>query len=362
MSADGDSIKKQLQLSGISWQHVTYSNSLPVISPVLILYRMWQMSVRLLNSEKFVLVHCRSTLPAIIGYKLKKKFSVKLIYDMRGFWADERVEGNIWPKENRLYRMIYNWVKRKETELLSGSDHIISLTQAGKIIMENDKTSPVKIPITVIPCCADFNHFNPESIPAEKIANKKKELSIADTSSVIIYTGSIGTWYMLDEMLAFFSVYKSKKPGSIFLFVTRENHEMIYDAAAKYQLGKEDIRVVSSSRTEMPLWLALADASLYFIRPGFSKQASSPVKQGESVAMGLPVITNSGIGDSDRLIAENNFGWMVAAFSQQAYQHVVDSMTEKTDRNKIRESARAILSLEAGVKSYREVYSKILKK
>jgi len=28
----------------------------------------------------------------------------KLLFDMRGFWADERIDGNLWDRRRKLYR------------------------------------------------------------------------------------------------------------------------------------------------------------------------------------------------------------------------------------------------------------------
>ena len=43
-----------------------------------------------------------------------KKYDVKYIFDMRGFYADERVDGQIWNLNNILYKKIYEFFKRKE--------------------------------------------------------------------------------------------------------------------------------------------------------------------------------------------------------------------------------------------------------
>jgi hypothetical protein len=40
---------------------------------------------------------------------------------MRGFWADERVEGKIWNVKNPVYRKAYQFFKQKEKEFLTGA-------------------------------------------------------------------------------------------------------------------------------------------------------------------------------------------------------------------------------------------------
>ena len=51
---------------------------------------------------------------------------------MRGFWADERVDGKIWDLKNPVFKSIYNFFKKKEKQYFSQSDAIVSLTENGK--------------------------------------------------------------------------------------------------------------------------------------------------------------------------------------------------------------------------------------
>ncbi|NJL14243.1 MAG: hypothetical protein HC913_15355 [Microscillaceae bacterium] len=49
---------------------------------------------------------------------------------------------------------------------------------------------PQASPVAVIPCCVDLEVFSPPASPPAK-------------AFALAYLGSIGTWYMLDEMLLF---------------------------------------------------------------------------------------------------------------------------------------------------------------
>lgn len=356
LQKEGKAIQSILQNQGIQWQPVHYSNTIPVFSQLATLNRLYRAAKNLLQEKKYSIIHCRSTLPAIVGHRLKKQFSLPLIFDMRGFWAEERVEGNIWPQNKILYRFIYRYILQQEKKLLAESDHIISLTNAGKQIMLNQH---VRKPISVIPCCADFQHFNPESVSVNASLELRRKLSIPDDAFVLIYTGSIGTWYLLDEMIQFFKDFESIHGNCFFLLVTREKHELIDQAAKKIQAPFNKIRMASAGRNEMPLYLSLADASIYFIKPGFSKQASSPVKQGEALSMGIPVITNSGIGDSDEIISSNNFGW-VLTFNNDNRKVIQEIAAAHINRTEIRRKSYDILSLESGIEKYLKVYKSVM--
>jgi glycosyltransferase involved in cell wall biosynthesis len=357
LEKDGPELSAALP-QGLKWIPVIYNNFLPIVSPLLTLRRLYRAALTAVQKDEYKLVHCRSTLPALAGYLLKRHFYLKLVYDMRGFWADERVEGNIWKLNNPVYRFIYKWMKKKENLLLHSSDYVISLTSAAKEIMEKQE---VTTPITVIPCCADFAHFNPARITKKETETALQRLGIKNNEDIIIYTGSIGTWYLLDEMMEFFSCYLKVNGNSIFLLVTREDHKMIDMSARKYGIPPDKIRYTAAGRMEMPVYLSLAKAALYFIRPGYSKKASSPVKQGESLAMGLPVITNKGVGDSDLLIGEHAFGFLVDRMNSREYIKVAREVSSmQPDKSLIRNNAEKLLSLEKGISIYNSVYRKCL--
>ena len=123
-----------------------------------------------------------------------------------------------------------------------------------------------------------------------------------------MYLGSIGSWYLLEEMLAFFAFVRTNSPAARFLFISQMNPQTILLAAERQGIPKEALSVVAAEREEVPRLLATADFGLFFIKPCFSKQASSPTKLGEMLAMGLPVIANGGVGDLDDFFAEKSGG------------------------------------------------------
>jgi glycosyltransferase involved in cell wall biosynthesis len=109
----------------------------------------------------------------------------------------------------------------------------------------------------------------------------------------------------------------------------------------------------------VPSFLNLAQASIQFIEPAFSKRASSPVKLGESLAMGVPVISNVGIGDSQALIQEGLAGICMNSWDDIP-SSVLDFQRMRFDSNAIRTYAIRTLGLEQGIKAYQQVYTKML--
>ena len=124
-------IRGIVEKAGIHWHPQKYTKSPPVLSTIWDISRMKKVALRLHRQYDFHLVHCRSYISSLVGLHLKKK-GLKFIFDMRGFWVDERVEGNIWDIKNPLFRQIYRFYKKKEKQFIEKADQVISLTKSAE--------------------------------------------------------------------------------------------------------------------------------------------------------------------------------------------------------------------------------------
>lgn len=355
-------IKSLLDSNDISWHPVPYSTSNSILLKNVNLKKLKKKAIQICKTGPPDIVHCRSYMSALIGIYLKQKFRLKFIFDMRGFWADERIDGGIWNPKNIIHKQIYKFFKKKEIAFLKNADYTISLTENAKNeILGWQQLRGDTIPIQVIPCCVDLDHFSPKRIEMEKKLALQKKLGINSEDFVVSYLGSIGTWYMLSEMLDFFKILLTKKTNSKFLFITQDDEQSIISLAATKGIPKNQLIIQSATRNEVPLHLSLSHLSLYFIKPLYSKKASSPTKTGEIMAMGIPIITNTGIGDSDQIINNSGTGKLIHHFNDSEYNKVVDQIDELLEIKKenIRDTSLHYFSLEKGVNDYHTVYTKI---
>lgn len=354
-----DEIAATLTRSGIIWHPIVYSSRPPVLSTLYDIWKMRKKSRQLHHKYHFQIVHSRSYISALIGLYLKRKMGVRFVFDMRGFWANERVEGKIWNLRNPLYNRIFKYFKRKEIAFLSEADHIISLTHAA--VPELKKISGTNsLHVTVIPCCADLDHFNHNSYHSSPIQQLKRKVGLNETDRVLSYLGSIGTWYMLDEMLLFFSIAKGQGVFTKFLFITKENADVINRKALQYGIEVNDIVVVSAERNEVPQLLMLSEANIFFIKPCFSKRASSPTKMAEVLGMGIPVITNVGVGDVQQQLEESGCGLFVKSFDKPEMEFVIGQIPDfltKVSKEQCRQVALRFFDLQKGIDLYSNVYS-----
>ncbi len=359
-----DKINETLRGAGITWHTIKYLKNPPVISTLIDIIKLNRSAKRLMRKNNYGLVHCRSYIAAFVGLRLKRKFNIKFIFDMRGFYPDERVDGNIWKMNNPVYKLIYNYFKKKELFFFKTADYTISLTYAGK---KHIHTMPGlnNIPIEVIPCCADMQLFNFEAITRAETNQYRGKINISAKDFILTYLGSIGTWYMCDEMMFFFKFLKAKNKNAKFLFITYDDKEIIHKIADKHSVSRKDLIIVGAERNEVPAFLSLSNVAVFFIKPVFSKKASSPTKLAELLGMGIPVICNSGVGDMEKIFSENNIGKIISNFTDEEFNPVIAYFFdegEKISKIKLREIAVINFSLEEGVKRYEKVYNKLIDK
>jgi len=339
----------------IKWIPLKYTKRPPILSTIWDLIKL-NKEVNKLKKDSIYLIHCRSYITSLIALKFKEKYDIPFIFDMRGFYADERVDGKIWSKERFIYKHIYNYFKKKEEKFLQESNHVVSLTSAGKNEIESWNL-PNQSPITVIPCCTDENLFRPDNIK-----DLKNNLNIQNDDFIISYVGSIGTWYMLDEMLDFFILLKAKNKNSKFLFITKDNPSIITGKSRKKGINENDLIIVPSSREMMPSYIAASNFSMFFILPVFSKKASSPTKMGEIMNLGIPIICNNGVGDVDEIMKQCMPELLIKNFTKEEYSRIIGLITNNynIDQEKIINTSHQYYSLEKGVKKYKEIYNSIL--
>ena len=370
---------------GIGWQPVVYTKRPPVLSTLWDLNKMYRLALRLHRSHRFTIVHCRSYLTALLGLRLKERHGLKFIFDMRGFWADERVEGGLWNLDNPLFKGIFNYFKRREADFFRHADYTISLTHEGKQII-GQRPGLAGIPIQVIPCCVDTQLFALPKKQKVKVLGRvgqhlddqgQQGSALPDDEPLdphhpagtgmhppytLSYLGSVGTWYMLDEMLRFFRRLLHHKPEAHFLFITPDNPRAIYEKAVLLGIPPGKIDVRPAERKEVPTLLAQSQFSLFFIKPCFSKKASSPTKMGEVLAMGLPVICNAGVGDTDYIVEKYGVGAAVDAFTDAAFDEAIARMEglSQLPPEHFRQAALDYFDLQKGVALYHSVYQKLV--
>jgi glycosyltransferase involved in cell wall biosynthesis len=361
-AANKDYVNKLIAPYPIEWVSIPYHKNPPVLSSVYDFFQLRKTAMRLYKTVGYDMIHTRVGLPTLVAQWMKRKTGVKFFNDIRGFWADERVDGGMWNLKNPVYNRIYRFFKKHEYECLTEADANSCLTYAARTEMHRWKNIPGQpLPIEVIPCSADLELFNPDAIDTTLREQFQQELGIQPGELIVSYLGSIGGWYLTAEMMRFCKRLVDRKPEARFLFISPHRHDEIIQAAAQYGVPAGKIITRQAKRHEVPVLLSFSTYSLFFIKPCYSKISSSPTKHGEIMAMGIPVITNGGVGDVQQIVETYKAGYVVENFGDAAFDKVIDQVLAGNtfDKAAIRQGAKEFYALEKAIATYKKVYTGI---
>ena len=349
-------LKQELSQHGIDWHYLRYRKTPMVPATAWDVFLGLLCSTYLVIAKRIQVIHARSYIPALMALFLKRLFGVQFIFDMRGLWADERADAGQCTRDSLEYKAI----KLLERACLKAADCVVVLTHKVKGILEN--SAPLQgcnTPIEVIPCCVDTGKFMVDEGYRQQ---RRRELGWIG-KTVLVYAGSLGGFYLAEEMVDFFAVGLSNHPDLHFLVLTHSDHRLIADVFQAKGISADSYTVLTAMPNEVARYLSLADVGISFRKPSYSQVASSPTKLGEYLACGLPIITNRGIGDSEEFIKSHSVGVIVSDFNELAYMNALTSIIHMLSSNgsALRQHCRTVairfLSLHnRGVEGYRTVY------
>jgi glycosyltransferase involved in cell wall biosynthesis len=353
--------KAKLAANGIDWHYLKYHKWPSVPATLYDIFRGTLFVRRFVNEQKPDILHGRAHLPTLMG-AIARNFSrhkPKLLFDIRGLFPEEYTDAGIWPEGGWLYR----GAKGVERWLLKKSDGFVVLTERAREMLfpEAKETNFDKEgrPIEVIPCCVDMSRF--ESANPNSRSEMRKNLGL-DGRFVAAYIGAFGGWYLTKETADFLGELRAYRKDAFALVLTQSKPELIEPLLKQRGYGEGDYLVAKVNPREIPRYLCGADVAVSFIKRCYSKQASSPTKNAEYLACGLPIIANSGVGDVDRLILENGVGILTDGFTRESYLRVLNGISVLGDvKEKCRNTAFRQFDLEnIGGERYRRLYRRLL--
>ncbi len=357
-----NTIKQICKANNIDWQPLKYTKRPPVLSTLWDIYKLNKKVKKIRKQKEIELLHCRSYITALVGLGFKRKYNVKFLFDMRGFWADERVDGELWDISKFPFKQIFSYFKKKEIQFLNESDGIISLTHEGKKEILSWKNIDIAAgKISVIPTCVDLELFDYKKYTKQESNKLKSKMGIANDCYVLMYLGSLGTWYMLDEMLDYFKIVLEEKVNAKFVIYTADEFEIVYSKAKEKKIDISKIITKTLTRPEVPLHISIADSSISFIKPFYSKKASSPTKMGEIFGMGIPMICNDNVGDVEKIVTDYSCGVLVREFNKRAYLRAHKVLDGNKELAKMcSQESKEVFSLDSGLINFKTKYKDIL--
>ena len=352
-----EELRRELASHGIEWHWLRYHQRPSVPATIYDVIAGTRKARSLVRRNGIGMVHARSHIPATIALALKKSLGTKMIFDVRGLMAEEYVDAEHWREGSVPYRI----TKTAERRIFEKTDAVVTLTERiWPIIRDWEGLRGRDVHHAVVPCCVDLSLFK---FSDDERAKRRAELALGDKFT-IVYSGSLDGWYLTEQMADFFATFRRRRPDAHLVWLTNGSHDRVKELMKSRNVPADRFSVLSVPARNVPSYLSAADAGLSFIKPCLSKIASSPTKNAEYLACGLPLIINAGIGDSDALVNEWKAGALLEDFTEAEYARVgtlIETMAGQPDaRTKARAVAERLFDLQTvGVQRYAALYERV---
>lgn len=305
-------------------------------------------AIALARRKNVQIVHCRSYVGTLIGLQVKRATGAKLIFDMRGFWADERADTGSWKRTGTAYRM----VKKIERSLFLNADHVVSLTRSGVREFEQfDYLRGNPPPSSVIPTCTNLDLFRPDNVKEEPFT--------------LGYVGSVGGRYLFDQVAVAVARLFARDPEARFLVINKGGHDIVCAALERAKVDLSRVEIRACNYDEVGQLTGRMHGGIFFYLPAWSTCACSPTRMGEFLGSGIPCLTNEGVGDVTENLRSTGCGVVMPVSDDGAVDmtHIDDALDQLVALSaqpdmagKCRSTAEALFSLDNGVASYDRIY------
>ena len=305
---------------------------------------------KLVHKHDIDVIMPRSTLPALATLIAIRRLKVKLVFDADGLPIDERVDfAGQSPSSiaQRIQRDVEAQAVRFADIVLTRSYKAIPILQA----RAGSGTDSNKF--YVVGNGRDATVFCPGSEDAR--LSVRRSLSIGPEAPLIVYAGSLGPQYCPNEMLLLFELVKKYRSDAHLLVLT-SSPIPLYKTLESHPDLQESVTSMSVPPSDVASYLAASDLGLALRKRSFSTQAVAPIKLGEYLLCGLPLVATRDVGDSH--VVELQSGYLLNDHEQSsldaAARWFISQVLPGRDafRSQCRSAGMRYFSLDSSIKSY----------
>ncbi|WP_373495041.1 hypothetical protein [Aquiflexum sp.] len=346
--ADGQEVSRIARLAGDMGlpyvQYPIYRKPTAAVGALWTVYQGMYYIRKYLEKYGIGLLMPRSTMPAMMVNRLWPWLvsnNIRVVFDADGLPLQERVDFAGLDTQSAQYQLL----KKEETRMLVSAHQVITRSQRSIDFHIENIGESHRPKFSVVGNGRDSRLFRPDEEERKRIRDK---WGLGNADMLWVYTGTLGPQYMVEEMLAMFERFRKMQPGTRFLILSQNVDYLkgrIPESLEPYLMIK------SGKYSDVPGYLSAADLGMSLRRTAPSLAGLAPIKLGEYLLMGLPVLASEGVGDTEELLKGQDFCFLFDSGRQKEFLSWCEKGTN-WNREKIRAFGIEHFSLQKSVEGY----------
>jgi glycosyltransferase involved in cell wall biosynthesis len=280
--------------------------------------RLFARRIRRISKGSAVVLHCRGESAVDWGNAIARYLrSAAVIADIRGIWPDEMLLArgfNRFEEADAQSRRDYRVALGRLQTALGQAHGVLAVSDALAEWLKRRTVWPREI--TRVPCCVSSVEFS----AAEREAQRDR-LGLRD-HLVLAYLGGLAPYqHIEDGVVPFVRIAIEANERVHFLCLTNgpERMQSILDAG---RIPRDACTVLRVAQTNVARYLAAADGGLLLRAPSEVNRVSMPVKVGEYLSSGVPLIVSRVTGWVDDIVEAHGAGIVVDWFGSDPQRQV----------------------------------------
>lgn len=280
-----------------------------------------------------------------------------VLLDADGLEPDERVEFAGMKSTGLAYRLL----RDIEAQMVRKATAVLVRTAAARDILmarAGPPADPAKY--TIVANGRDGGAFHPFDEQSRRAV--RSELGLADGAPLIVYVGSFGPKYRTRAVGELAMELHALRPDTRLLVLSLAPEQVQSDLLDSFPGLARFTNVFRAPFRDVPRYLAAADVGTVFITETFTTRTVLPVKTGEYLLCGVPVVGTAAIGDNEAALGAGVF-FDDRRGPAEAARWVIDQVLP--NREDYRARARAVglehYSVERSIRDYKAALENLVR-
>jgi glycosyltransferase involved in cell wall biosynthesis len=258
-----------------------------------------------------VIFHCRGeSCFELLKNLVPENALYRFLLDIRGYWPLEflsQYDVFLPEKADPFLESTYTNVRGRLDNTITSAHGIFTVSNPLKKFLINEHS--ISSEVVVVPCCVE------KIFDLSKRGFIRNQLGISEKNA-FLYLGSVTRYQHIEDLVLPFMLALTKVSTRNVAVLLTQDIEAMNSLVNQFDFPKEQVLVMSVPKSQINIFTSAMDAGLLLRVPSLLNSFAQPVKFGEYLANGLPVIVEKGTGEIEDFIKHYGIGKVVSTYDR----------------------------------------------